>query len=376
RRSDHRGAGDGSRLGGRRGACVSHLVGFLLLPSVARRIAAPAQRTLRSTPARRDLSDLGSLRALVFILILGLLPSGCGPQWVLNLQIFTLMYAGLASTWNLLGGYAGYPSLGHAAFFGTGAYAIAILFEDSVGNGYAPFYVLPLIGAGVALASVPIGWIAMRTRADVFAIVTITLLFITQTLAFNLRSLTGGAQGKSVAFPPFPVDTYGWPFYYAMLALLALAMGVSFYFRRSKIGLSLSAVRADEDKAHGVGVRVAGVKLIAFAASVGITAMLGGVWAYYVGFIYPQFAVDPLVTIGMVLMTFLGGRATLWGPVIGAFILVPAQQYLAYDFGASQVYLLAYAAIFLIIMLLLPRGILPTVAERLRNQRRRRQGGQ
>ncbi len=128
-------------------------------------------------------------------------------------------------------------------------------------------------------------------------------------------------------------------------------------------------MRADEDKAEGVGVHVNGVKLIAFAASVGITAMFGGVWAYYVGFVYPQFAVDPLVTIGMVLMTFLGGRATLWGPVIGAFILVPAQQTFAYQFGASQVYLLAYAAIFLIIMLLLPRGILPTITDRLRRQR-------
>jgi len=149
-------------------------------------------------------------------------------------------------------------------------------------------------------------------------------------------------------------------------------MAVSLYFRRSKIGLSLAAVRADEDKADGVGVRVVGVKLIAFAASVGITAMIGGVWAYYVGFIYPQFAVDPLVTIGMVLMTFLGGRATLWGPVVGAFILVPAQEFFAYQFGASQIYLLAYAAIFLVIMLLLPRGILPTITDRLRHRGRRR----
>ena len=320
------------------------------------------------------MSGAGLLRAVIFFGALTLLPFGVEPQWVLNLLIFTLMYAGLASAWNLLGGYAGYPSLGHAAFFGIGAYAIAIVFETTVGSGYPPFLLLPVIGLATALASVPIGWIAMRTRADVFAIVTITLLFIVQTLAFNLRSVTGGAQGISVAVPPFPVETYGWPFYYAMLGLLALAMGVSLYFRRSKIGLSLAAVRADEDKAHGVGVRVTGAKLIAFAASVGITAMIGGVWAYYVGFIYPQFAVDPLVTIGMVLMAFLGGRATLWGPVIGAFILVPAQQYLAYEFGASQIYLLAYAAIFLIIMLLLPRGILPTITDRLRNRRRRRQG--
>ena len=144
----------------------------------------------------------GLLRAVVFFGALTLLPFVFGQQWVLNSLIFTLMYAGLASAWNLLGGYAGYPSLGHAAFFGVGAYAIAIVFENSVGSGYPPFFLLPLIGLGTALLSVPIGWIAMRTRADVFAIVTITLLFIAQTLAFNLRSLTGGAQGMSVAVPP------------------------------------------------------------------------------------------------------------------------------------------------------------------------------
>lgn len=322
------------------------------------------------------MSAAGVVRAVLFFGALTLLPFGIGPQWLLNLLIFTLMYASLASAWNLLGGYAGYPSLGHAAFFGIGAYAIAIGFENGVGDGFLPFLVLPLVGVAAALFSVPIGWIAMRTRADVFAIVTITILFMAQTLAFNLRRITGGAQGKGVAVPPFPVETYSWPFYYAMLALLAFAMATSLYFRRSKIGLSLSAIRADEDKAHGVGVRVTSVKLIAFAASVGITAMVGGVWAYYLGFIYPQFAVDPLLTIGMVLMTFLGGRATLWGPVLGAFILVPAQQYLAYQFGASQFYLLAYAAIFLVIMLLLPRGILPTITDRLRNRRKRHPEGQ
>jgi branched-chain amino acid transport system permease protein len=154
-----------------------------------------------------------------------------------------------------------------------------------------------------------------------------------------------------------------------MIVLLAIAMGISFYFSRSKIGLSLSTVRADEDKAHGVGVRVTAVKLIAFAVSAGMVAMVGGVWAYYIGFIYPQFAVDPLITIGMVLMAFLGGRGTLWGPVLGSFILVPAQQFFAQSFGASQLYLLAYAAVFLVIMLFLPRGILPSISDRLRRRR-------
>ncbi|MFC5501116.1 branched-chain amino acid ABC transporter permease [Lysinimonas soli] len=321
---------------------------------------------------RGGITRAGLLRAGVFFLLLAAIPLLGAPGWVLSTLIFTIMYAGLASSWNLVGGYAGYPSLGHVAFFGIGAYAIGILFSKDVYGGYLPFLVLPLIGLAVGLVAVPIGWVSMRTRADVFAIVTITILFIAQTLAFNLKGVTGGAQGASVAPPPFGVDTFDWPFYFAMLILLAVAMGVSFYFRNSKIGLSLATVRADEDKAHGVGVRVTAVKLISFGVSAGLVAMAGGIWAYYVGFIYPQFAIDPLITIGMVLMTFLGGRATLWGPVLGAFILIPVQEYFAQAFGASELYLIAYAAVFLIIILFLPRGILPTITQRMRSRRARR----
>jgi branched-chain amino acid transport system permease protein len=148
-------------------------------------------------------------------------------------------------------------------------------------------------------------------------------------------------------------------------------MAITFATMRTKVGLSLAAVRADEDKALGIGVHVTGVKVLSFSASVGLTAMVGGVWAYYEGFIYPQFAVDPLITIAIVLMTFLGGRATLWGPVLGAFILEMSQQYLAYSIGGSQFYLIAYAMVFLLVMLLLPRGILPSIQDRLRQRRRR-----
>jgi branched-chain amino acid transport system permease protein len=318
---------------------------------------------------KRVITRVGALRAGIFFALLIIVPIVGGPVWLLNMLIFTIMYAALSSSWNLIGGLAGYPSLGHVAFFGIGAYAFALIFKTSVGDGYSPFLVIPIIGVAVALVSLPIGWVSMRTRADVFAIVTITILFITQTLAFNLTTITGGAQGASVAPPPFAADTFDWPFYYAMLVMLAIAMGISFYFSRSKIGLSLATVRADEDKAHGVGVRVTAVKLIAFAVSSGLVAMVGCIWAYYVGFIYPQFAIDPLITIGMVLMAFLGGRGTLWGPVLGSFILVPAQSFFAQTFGASELYLLAYAAVFLVIMLFLPRGILPTISERLRRRR-------
>ena len=106
------------------------------------------------------------------------------------------MYAALATAWNLIGGFTGYLSLGHVAFFGIGAYAIAIAFEHlGLVSGYGPFLLLPAIGVGVALVAIPIGWIALRTRAATFAIVTLTLLFVVQQLAFNLHSLTGGSQG-------------------------------------------------------------------------------------------------------------------------------------------------------------------------------------
>jgi len=315
----------------------------------------------------------GLIRAGLFFGVLIALPFFSTSQWLTNMFIFTLMYVALASSWNLIGGYAGYPSLGHAAFFGFGAYFTAIVFTDSVGYGWSPFLFLPVVGISAAIISIPIGYVAMKTRADVFAIVTITLLFMAQTLAFNMHKLTGGAQGKGIAVPSFDPATFGRPFYFGMLALAALAMGASMYFRQSKIGLSLSAIRSDEDKALGVGVQVNRVKVLGFAISVGITAMAGGVWAYYEGFVYPQFAVDPLITIGMVLMTFLGGRATLWGPVLGAFILVPAQQYLSYELGANQFYLLAYAAIFLITMLVLPRGVIPTISDKIWLKKKQRE---
>jgi branched-chain amino acid transport system permease protein len=315
------------------------------------------------------MSWAGLARAVVFFGALLALPVLAPQHWILNLAVFTLMFAVMSSAWNLVGGFAGYPSLGHAAFFGIGAYGLALLFKDEqITDGYRPFLLLPLVGVGAALVGWPIALVSMRTRADVFAIVTITFLFVVQTLAFNLHGLTGGAQGLPF-LPPFAGATFERPFFYVLVALLVLAMGLTFAATRSKLGMALVAVRADEDKARGVGVPATGVKVLAFCVSVGLTAMVGGVWGYYTSFIYPQFAFDPLITIAIVLMTFLGGRATLWGPVIGAILLESGQQYLAYRLGASQFYLIAYALVFLAVMVALPRGILPTLAEAVDRRR-------
>lgn len=296
--------------------------------------------------------------------------------WIVNIGVLTLMYAALATAWNLFSGYSGYISLGQAAFFGVGAYALGVTFQHvGVGSGYNPFYALPLVGAGVALASVPVAWIALRTRHMTFAIVTLTLLFIVQQLAFNLHSLTNGSTGLMLPSPSFPVSSYDTPFYLAMLAILLAGLALCWLTLRTKLGLMLLAIREDEEKARGLGIRVTGAKLLAWSLMVWLTAMAGGVWAYYLTFIYPESSVDPLVMIGAVLMTFLGGRGSLWGPTIGALILVPAQQYMITRLGASQFYLVGYAAVFMVVLLLLPRGIVPSLrdlAAKLRERQRTR----
>jgi branched-chain amino acid transport system permease protein len=298
--------------------------------------------------------------------------------WIVNIGVLTLMYAALATAWNLFSGYSGYITLGQAAFFGVGAYSLGITFQHvGIGSGYNPFYALPLIGACVAIASLPVAWIALRTRHMTFAIVTLTLLFIVQQLAFNLHSLTKGSTGLMLPTPRFPISSYDTPFYLAMLGILLAALALCWLTLRTKLGLMLLAIREDEEKARGLGVRVTGVKLVAWSLMVWLTAMAGGVWAYYLTFIYPESSVDPLVMIGAVLMAFLGGRGTLWGPTIGALILVPAQQYMITRLGASELYLVGYATVFMVVLLVLPRGIVPSLrdlAAKVREWQRTRSG--
>ena len=287
-----------------------------------------------------------------------------------NIAVFTMMYIGLATAWNIMGGYTGYISLGHAGFFGFGSYTLGLLLAHlGLKGGYTPFLLVPVAGIATAVLALAIGWFALRTRAATFVIVTIAFMFMLQLLAENLVGLTGGGAGLGFPVPPWNGDYFNTPYYYAMLALATLALGISWRIRRSKFGLGLLAIRDDEDKALAVGVPTRAFKLTAFIASAALVGMIGAVYGYYVTYIYPQFVVDPLIGISMVLMVFLGGLGTLSGPVLGALILEPAQLWLAYNFGASRLYLVLYAAVFLAVILVLPRGIVPSVTELIERRR-------
>lgn len=284
---------------------------------------------------------------------------------VMTIAIFTLLYAAAVTGWNIFSGYTGYIALGHAAFFGIGSYAIALMCLDwKIPGGYIPFALVPVAGLVAALFAIPMGWISLRTRKHTFVVITIAIFFIMQPMAFNLRSITNGSTGLSL---PIPADWgrgyFNYPFYYAALAILIFSVAVSWSIRRSKFGLGLLAIRDDEDRALGLGVKTGPSKLIAFVISAFLVGMVGALHAYYQESIFPAFAFDPLFDIAVALMGFLGGMATIGGPILGALILEPTQRYFTMQFSSNGYYLIIYGALFLAIILLLPDGIVPTLSK-------------
>ena len=283
---------------------------------------------------------------------------------ITTVAVFTVLFAAATSGWNIFSGYTGYIALGHAVYFGLGSYAIALMCQAwKIPGGSLPFLLVPLAGLVAAAFALPFGWIALRTRRHAFIVITIATFFIMQLMAYNLRSITGGSAGMSLPLPPatWTGNGYNVRFYYVALAILLLTLGVSWWVRNSKYGLGLLAIRDDEDRALGLGVKTGPFKLAAFIFSAFFVGMVGALHAYFIGSIFPPFAFDALFDVIVALMTFLGGIGTLSGPVLGALILEPTQQYFTIRFSSNGYYLIVYGILFLIIILLMPQGILPTL---------------
>ncbi len=283
---------------------------------------------------------------------------------ITTVAVFTLLFAAAATGWNIFSGYTGYIALGHAAYFGVGSYAIALMCQQwKIPGGYAPFYIVPLAGIVAAIFSVPLGWIALRTRRHAFIVITIATFFIMQLMAYNLRPITNGSAGMSLPLPPpsWTGNIFNLPFYYGALAILLLALAISWWVRNSKYGLGLLAIRDDEDRARGLGISTGPFKLVAFIISAFLVGMVGALHAYFIGSIFPPFAFDALFDVIVALMTFLGGIGTLSGPILGALILEPTQQYFTLQFSNNGYYLVIYGLLFLVIILLLPEGVIPTL---------------
>jgi branched-chain amino acid transport system permease protein len=284
---------------------------------------------------------------------------------VTNYGVFTLVFVAVASAWNVFSGFSGYISLGHAVFFGSGAYALGIAARDWHVNGTAVFGLLPLCAVVGAVIAVPFGLIALRVRRHTFIVITIAVFFIFQLMAYNF-SFTGGSTGVDAPFLPWQAATYNNPFYYIALGCAVGMIALAWLIRRSRFGLQLRAIRDDEDRARGLGVRAMRVKLAALVISGAVTALVGGVWFFYLTEVQPPSGFDPLFDLSVVLMAFLGGLGTIAGPVLGALIIEPGQLYLTTTFTNGYLSEILLGAVFLAVVLIVPRGIIPTGGEYLR----------
>jgi branched-chain amino acid transport system permease protein len=279
-----------------------------------------------------------------------------------TIAVFTLLFMACTTSWNMFSGYSGYVSLGSAIFYGCGAYTMALVSSHAhMAGGEAQFWLVPLAGLVAMVVAVPVGAVALRVRRHTFVVITIALFFVFQLLAIN-ASFTGGSAGISLPLIPWLFNYYNLPFYYVALGMVVFATLLSAGVRRSRFGLQLLAIRDDEDRALGLGVRVTAVKLTGFTMSAFTIGMAGALYAMFIGQIYPQFVFDPQFDITVALMAFLGGFGTLLGPLLGGLILEASQQYLTLSFSNGSLYLILFGALFLFVILFMPQGIVGGVS--------------
>ena len=279
-----------------------------------------------------------------------------------HVMIMIFLYAMLAQAWNLLAGYCGQISLGHAVFFGTGAYTSSVLVKEF---GLTPWIGM-LAGALVAVAlSQVIGYPVFRLRGHYFAIATIAVGEIVQTLMINW-DWVGGARGLFVpikrpdSFLNFQFHESKQTYYYIALGFLLLALWITQRITRSRSGYYFRAIREDQDAAASLGIPVARYKQRAMALSAGLTALGGTFYAQYILFIDPESVLPLSLSILICLVAVLGGVGTLWGPVIGAAILVPLSEGTRIYLGGTgkAIDLLVFGALIVLVSVIQPGGIM------------------
>jgi branched-chain amino acid transport system permease protein len=282
-----------------------------------------------------------------------LLPLTPLPDFYIQQAFRILFFAGLAQSWNILGGYAGYLSLGHSSFVGIGGYTIGCLF---FAFHWSPFLTFPLAGVSAAMLALIIGVICFRIRGSYFLIATMLVLFIMQTLANNLPSVTNGADGIDLPLftTNFTLEARIW--FYVGLALVALTTLVAFFIERSRLGLNLMAIREDEDVARTMGVKVVHCKAIAFAVSAALAGLLGAAYTYRAHVIEPSTAFSVEMSAAPIMMAILGGTRNWIGPLIGAVIYDVVSNILLLTVGNEASDML-FAVFLICVVLLLPDGI-------------------
>ncbi|RKT88059.1 branched-chain amino acid transport system permease protein [Saccharopolyspora antimicrobica] len=320
----------------------------------------------------RSVSDLLRYAGLLALAALVLaFPQLAPDAFILSVGVVIMSYAVLATSWNFVGGFTGYISLGHAAYSGLGGYATALLITRT---GMNPWLALVAGAVLVALLAIPIGIASLRVRGASFVIVSIALVLITLLVFQSWGALTGGSNGLRVPRPfgegvlrPEQHER----FFYLHAALLALALLCWWIIDRSRFGAGLKAIREDEDKAQSLGVPTFAYKLVVFVISALFTALGGGLYALWFGFLDPVFQFSILAGSYLVLMSLLGGIRSLFGPLLGAVVVGYAVEFFKNQYGDTQLHLVALGVLLAVVVLFMPEGVIPALSGQLRKLRPR-----
>jgi branched-chain amino acid transport system permease protein len=314
----------------------------------ARRVTAPRVRP-------RNIALMAVLVAALF-----LAPSYLSNGYQVRILVLVCIFGAASVGWNLLGGYANQVSLGHAVFFGVGAYAVAI-FQGTL--GWSPWLAMP-VGVVVSLvAALLIGWPTFQLSGHYFALGTLALLQIFDIVARYWKSLTGGPAGITLPILPSGVANLQFdgpgPYLYVAGLLLIGALAIARGVRYSRLGLRLDAIRLNPQAASLAGVNLFRVKMTALLISASVVSLAGSMYASFLQFLDPDTAFSFNTSVNMALFAIIGGVGFWWGPVLGALILVPLGEFASLKLTGSLAALgqLSYGLLLVVLILVQPRGI-------------------
>ena len=264
-----------------------------------------------------------------------------------------VMFAGLAVSWNIIGGLAGYFSFGHAVFFGIGAYAVAIAMTKA---GLSFWVGLGLAAVVATTFAVVIGLPVLRLKGHYFALVTLGIGEVVRGIVSNLTTLTGGGGGLSLPIYPGGIDVIYRTFYLLMLGTLLASLVTVYAILHSRFGYGLLAIREDEDAASMIGVPTTRYKITAFALSAMFFGIFGGIYAYWLTYVEPGDVFDIKISVLTLIMALLGGVGTFLGPLIGAIAFQVLSEVLWHrllDFHTAFL-----GALMIVIVMFFPRGLM------------------
>ncbi len=281
-----------------------------------------------------------------------------GNNYALRLATTVCMYSVMAQSWNFIGGLAGYPSFATAAFFGLGAYASAIL--QNHGAPMVPAWACAGLAALVFAAF--LGGAILHLRGHYFAIASLIVAEMLREIVNTLPDFTGGGKGINLPLLKLSVAAQAQFFFYAMLALALLTVTIAIVIHRSKLGFGLRCIQQNESAADIIGINTYAYKTAGFSLSAVFVGVAGAIYASWVNYIDPPDVFDVLISVKPMVMVLLGGLGTIFGPAIGAVILLLLEELVWRNF--LTIHVAALGVIIVVLVLFLPNGLLALLRER------------